>query len=511
MLALGLAPELLAQEEPTQQPERERPGLTRLADIPIPGEADASDVMELTVADAIRIGRMYNLDLRADALVPLEQAAAISIESAFFEPEFFGSVSTGRATDPQRNVFQPSIKRESVSGELGFRQRVVTGGSFEFSFSPTRLRQNTNTPGFPSRQFSSTMTATITQPLLRGGWSTYAMRNVHSAQAEFAGARYRYERQVQQKIVDIVRAYWELAYARQDYRVVFQALELAREQLRITTERIRLRDLPARDRISDEAEVARRLEELIRAENAIAQREDELKRLLFDGHDGAVWRRPIRPTSSFEGEFRALESDWRDLAIEARRTRPDVRALRADVRIAEIAFEVAEQDLLPQLDLVGSYASRGVQTSFPNAFGDTTDLDFPDWSLELQLSVPVGNRAARSTRDRASLALERARRRLFAAELDVDDELRDALRELRTLSESVRAARESVRLAESVLDTARETLRVGRGTLFEVQQRNQELLDARQRLLRNQLDHHIARASLELAKGEFFGQPDDSK
>ncbi|MCA8944282.1 MAG: TolC family protein [Planctomycetes bacterium] len=505
-LVLCLAPCVIAQE-PEGQPDK--PAVSRLADIPIPTDQRGVEVLELTVLDAMRIGRTYNLDLRADALVPLESAESVRVEEALFEPEFFGKVSTGRSTSPQRNVFQPSIKRETVSGELGFRQRVVTGGSFEFTFSPSRLRQDTSTVGFPTRQFTSSFVATVTQPLLRGGWSDYALRNVDTAQAELAAARYRFERQVQQKLIDIVRAYWELAFARQDYRVVFQAGELAREQLRITVERIRLRDLPARDRISDEAEVARRREELIRAENTIAQREDELRRLLFDGQDGEMWRRSLRPTSPFEGEFLAVESDWRELATRARARRADLRALRADVRSAEIARDSAERDLLPQLDLVGSYGANGVRENFPDAFGDTTDLDYPEWSLELQLSVPVGNTAARSARDRAMLTLERTRRRLFAAELDVDNELRSAMRELRTLSESVRAARESVRLAESVLDTARETLRVGRGTLFEVQQRNQDLLDARQRLLRNQLDHHIARANLEFARGEFLLTPDE--
>ncbi len=503
LAAALVASSAVAQEtEPAPQPER------RLADIPIPADQRGREVLELTLADALRLAKENNLDLRADSLVPQEEQQSLRVEEAFFEPEFFGSVRTGRALDPQRNVFQPSIKRETVSGQLGFRQRVVTGGSFELSFSPSRLRQNTQTPGFPNRQFTSTFSASVTQPLLRGAWSDYALRNVHSSQARFAGARFRYERQIQQKLVDIVRQYWELAFARANYRVVFQALELAREQLRITNERIRLRDLPERDRISDESEVARQREELIRAENTIEKQEDALRRLLFDGRAGTIWKRNLRPVSPLEGEFQPGVADWQMLSAEARRLRPDVRALRADVRVAEVTFQSAQRDLLPQLDLVGSYASDGVASSLPPAFADTASLDFPDWSLELQLSVPIGNNAARGSRDRAALALERTRRRLYAAELDVDAEIRDAVRELTTLSEAVNAARESVRLADTVLDTARETLRVGRGTVFEVQERNQDLLDARQRLLRNQLDHHIAQANLLFAQGKLRGPAD---
>ena len=105
------------------------------------------------------------------------------------------------------------------------------------------------------------------------------------------------------------------------------------------------------------------------------------------------------------------------------------------------------------------------------------------------------------------LALEQSRRRLYAAELDVSREVRAALRNLVTLAESVRASRESVRLSETQLDTERERLRVGRGTIFEVQQRNQELLEARQRLLRNQLDYRISESRLEYVQGDLAVGP----
>ncbi|MGA1524623.1 MAG: TolC family protein, partial [Planctomycetota bacterium] len=136
-----------------------------------------------------------------------------------------------------------------------------------------------------------------------------------------------------------------------------------------------------------------------------------------------------------------------------------------------------------------------------------TNLEYPDCGLGLQLSIPIGNNAARGARDRAMLVLEQARRRLYAAELDVSREVRAALRNLVTLAESIRASRESVRLSETQLDTERERLRVGRGTIFEVQQRNQELLEARQRLLRNQLDYRISESRLDYVQGDLSVGP----
>jgi outer membrane protein TolC len=85
--------------------------------------------------------------------------------------------------------------------------------------------------------------------------------------------------------------------------------------------------------------------------------------------------------------------------------------------------------------------------------------------------------------------------------LDVDKQVRDAVRQLETLTQSITASRVSVRLAESNLETEQVKLRVGSSTVFEVQRRNQELREARSRLLRYQVDFHVATGRLDYAKG----------
>ncbi len=102
------------------------------------------------------------------------------------------------------------------------------------------------------------MTVSFSQPLLRGAWSDYTLRGIRIGEAAVAGAEQRFKKSVQDTLLETTRAYWELVYARENYRVVFLALDLAREQLRITNERIRVRELAERDRVADEADVARR-------------------------------------------------------------------------------------------------------------------------------------------------------------------------------------------------------------------------------------------------------------
>ncbi len=494
LLSMG---SLFAQDPAEQEPTGETPA----QEILIPSDHEGRQVLELSIEDALRFARRNNLDLKAEELRPMQSIEVLRFEEAFFEPEFFADARYGRTREARRNIFSPSIRREVISGDVGIRSQVATGGLFEMSYAPARVVQSTNTPGFDPMQFSSSFQATVTQPLLRGFGSDYALRRVRTARADMGESDAVFERQVQDTLLTVAEAYWELVFSRENYRVLFQAYELAQEQLRITEERIRVRDLAERDRVADEAEVARRLEELIRAENLIRQREDILRELLFDDSDGNVWARNLQPITSI-AEIGALPpGSWQEYARKALNNRPDLLARRFSLRKAEIDLETANRDLLPQLDLVGSYAANGVRTDYNDAWKDTRRFNFPDWSVQLQMSVPIGNSAARANERRAELEVERERRLLYAAEQQIQLEVRDAILQLNTFRESIRASEESVRLAETVLDTEQERLKVGRTTIFEVQQRNQELREVRSQLLRNQLDYQIAGDTFRYAQG----------
>ncbi|MEO0480691.1 MAG: TolC family protein [Planctomycetota bacterium] len=471
------------------------------ANDPFRTEGLPREPLELSLSDALRIGRGRNLDLKAEELTQRQTLQTLRQEEAAFETEFFASFDVGRSEDPPRNIFSPALTRETVGGSVGFRQRIATGAQYQIAYTPSRLIQATNTPGFPTQLQTNLFELRVTQPLLRGAWGSSVLANVRANEAALAGDTARFERTVQDTLLSIVQAYWELVFAREDYAVRVEGLRLAQEQLRITEERIRVRQLAPRDRVSNQADIARRREELIRARNEIRRRQDELAQLLFDGTRGELWNREIVPVSPIETEFVAPDLDWQLASRGAIERRPDLVALREDVRQAEVRLEQARSDLLPQFDFTGVFGTAGVQPTLSDSFTDAVQAEFPNWSLGFELSIPVGNHAARAARNRALLAAEQARRRLYASEIQVVADVRLALRDLATFSESINAGQLSVQLAETQLDTEQQRQRVGRTTQFEVQQRNQELLEARQQLLRNQLDYRVAESRLLHAEG----------
>ena len=76
-------------------------------------------------------------------------------------------------------------------------------------------------------EYSTDLTVSLTQPLLRGGWSDYTLRDLHTREAQRAGAAYRFERSIQDTLVAVTQAYWDLVFARENYKVAVIAMLLA--------------------------------------------------------------------------------------------------------------------------------------------------------------------------------------------------------------------------------------------------------------------------------------------
>lgn len=475
----------------------------------MPAEPGVKNRLQLTLGATLRLARANNTAIQIAELKPLQVLEDLRRAQAFFEPELFHDIGYRRTATVPQGAFSPSTERQILDGQFGWRQRVVTGGLFEMALAPSKLVQEQN--AFFGRNdvklWTSDMTFTYSQPLLRGGWTQVTLTEVRAAELAHTASQGALERGVQETLLAVVRAFWELSYARENYRAVFAARELAQEQLRITEERIRVRQLAERDRVTDEAEVAQRAEQLIAAENEIFSRADDLRRLILQDAEGELWSTDVVPATPIEGPLFADDIDWHVPAREALRARADLKQLQADAALAELRQEEAKNGLLPQLDFVGAYGSTGSSTSFGTSLDNIFDYDAFDWSVRLQMTVPIGNAAARALLSRRRLETEQALRTLYAKEMDVVQDVREAVRALRTTAERVRASQESVRLAETELDTAQKRFRAGELTPFDVRLRNQSLLDARTRLLRNLVDHRIAQAQLLHAQGA-LGVPD---
>lgn len=499
--ALAVLPR--AQDRATPTPEAGRKAPAAQARPKIPTDRRDGDKLRLGLADCLLLGDTANVDLRLSRLQVLQAAQDVNVADAIFEPELFAEAEWARAESPPRNTFQPSVTSTIYRGSIGLRKRVVTGGTLELAFNPRYTDQKVNsTFAFPTKFYSGAVSFTLSQPLLRGAWTDYTLADLRAAKHEERARRSDQLRTRQTVLEQVVSAYYELVFARENWVVRYQGLELAREQLRNTEKKIELGDLAPLDIVADQADVSKKEEDLITAEVAILDAEDALRRLVLPFKEAEDWDVVILPTDDLGGQDPTLRIPPFEEALEnARKHRPDLEASRRRVASATQDLLQSRRDLLPGLDLTAIYSSAAQANTFGQLQRDLTQSDFPAYVVRLGFSLPLGNLAAQSRYRKSKLAVEQAQSGLQVLLVDIHMGVREGVRALRTLEKRIAATRESVRLAVSNLDAEQKRLELGTQTQFEVQRRNQELEDARTRLIRDRLDYRMAWFHLLTAMG----------
>jgi outer membrane protein TolC len=186
------------------------------------------------------------------------------------------------------------------------------------------------------------------------------------------------------------------------------------------------------------------------------------------------------------------------LVARALEKRLDLQETRDQVGDSERAASLAKQNLLPQFDVNLGVAQRGSSTSFGDAWrvGDRRVNVFFSTSYPLERTNDVVGRA------QAVMDLQRANRGLRQRELEIQTEVRTAVRELERIKKSLELQKKGVEVAEQQRRLA--TLRYQRGLAsnFDVVDAEGSLVLARSALVGLLTSYQIARIELLRATGD---------
>jgi outer membrane protein TolC len=178
--------------------------------------------------------------------------------------------------------------------------------------------------------------------------------------------------------------------------------------------------------------------------------------------------------------------------------RLDLEEARAEVDDAQRGASLARQNLLPQLDLNVGVNKEGLGNTFSSAWnaGDQRVNLYFTASYPIERSTDLVNKAV------ADITVNSVRRSLRQRELEVETQVRAAVRELEQVKKSVDLQRQGVDIAQQQLRLA--TLRYQRGLAsnFDVVDAESSLVLARIALVSLLTRYQVARVELLRTTGE---------
>lgn len=469
----------------------------------------------LSMKECLQRAIRYNLDLEAEAYNPKIREFDIIFAQSQFDPALTSSFLInesqseilGSKFDANGNtiLYPSTIKIRTVSWESGISKRHILGGTVSLTYGIDYSKQFDSPRTIRNPEWGHTLTLKVTQPLLRNLGVAVNTASIRMAENEKERACYALENQITSTLADVQSGYWNLVNYIDNYELQRKSLEQAENLYKITLARIKAGSLAAADILDAERNVATKQDSLIIAERNIYEAEDQLKKLIRPLDIDYYKNIRILPTERVI--FKQVNPDLLDFEKnlkDAMDMRADYKASKISLENIGITIDTKKNQLLPSLDLAANIALDGSGRSSSEAFDGMKDTDQLSWGIQLSLEIPLGNRAAKSQYEQALLQ----KKQLIAQHKNVEDliilQVRSATRQLATAIHRVTTAHRTRELAEKQLANEENKFRAGIITLFQVQDTEQKLTEARINESNALLDYQQAFVALDKAKGSII-------
>ncbi len=502
---------------PTGEDEGEEPEplTTRIEN----GITDGGTELSLSLEDAIRMAVENNLNVRIARLDDAIRQRDVVFARSAFDPFFNVSATYAKNRDPTVSFLDVGTGAQGVTvnpSEIttystGVSGLFVLGTSYDFRVEQNEFDRPAAASGGITVLNPVTRTqavADLRQPLLRGAWYAVNSADLRIALNQLDWSREAFELVVIDTVYQVEAAYWDLVFAVQNYRSIGKSLEVDLENLENARKRLEVGKYSPNDVTVAEAQwVLRKVTREQAVLELLVARDRLLDLVNYSGERSLVegWR-----AGGGKGSYDDVEiiletppdSELPDLDIDtalanAMKHRADYRQVLVELRNQKIRVEVARNNLLPQLDLLGRWTQLGLDDTYHESYSSVGDGDFYDWFVGVELSVPLSNRGPRSRYRNAREEHRKLALQKHSLENQVALEVAAAVREIENLRRRVVDRARHVELQTQLVVDERNKLEAGRTIAYTVSIIENDLVTAETDALR-------AQADLQKAKAEYY-------
>jgi outer membrane protein len=469
----------------------------------LPNSAEARrEPLSITLPEAIQRALARNFQIQIEQFTPQIARARQLRDSGKFDPTLQLSytydqrvqelrtltstldVPTGVPGEPDPELFATNTGGEFDSSIAGL---LPWGMTYDFGASVTSVDDSRR----DFTRYDSFLGLNLTQPLLRNFGTDVNLATIRIARTNLAISQW----QLQQRVIDVVTetilAYNELFFFLNNLDVELRSRELAAQLLQDNQKRAEIGVMAPLDIVQAQADLAAREERVLVADRAAKDAENLLKGLISDDvAEILAFRLSIEPPPTAMNFRPDLQKDF----AAAFELRPDYREALLDLQRRNISLVFIRNQVLPRLDLIGSFGVNGIDRGLGSSIGQVVDSGDNNWAAAVGavFSVPIPNRTARGEAQVSELEIAQALVALQRLEQAILIEADNAAGQIETTRKRIEASRAARRFAELTLEAGQSRLASGTTTTFEVLQFQRDLAQARINEVGAMVDHNRA-------------------
>jgi outer membrane protein len=483
---------------------------------------------------------------------------AFSITS--YDPLLTSSVSFDDRKTPINNPFisgtgtgasVAAIVSHTAQYNNQYSQFFPTGTSLNITYNNTRA-SNSAAANFFNPDVQTSLFASFSQSLLSGFGIAVNHRNILIAKNNRKIADLAFAQQAITTTTNTITAYWELVYARANVDVERQAVAVSEKLYNDNKKQLEIGTMAPLDVTRAEAQLATDRQNFIVAQTVQLQDEQTLKNAITKNPlDPRIVNIEIIPTDKPSPPEQIEAPSFEEALREAFAKRPDLQEQEYNLKNAAIDVRATRNALLPTATLSGQYGTQGLSGNSPirtattiagapivgtngqpvtvldssgnpvTIFEPVTSLtttgtshggftnsnsqvfhnQFPDYAIQMSITIPIRNRSLQADNQRAMLVqrqLETQMQQLKnAALLDVRNTY-IALQQDRARVEAAAKARD---LQQQTFEAEQKKYQLGASTVYQVILTQRDFVAAQGTELRALADLVEAKANYERALG----------
>jgi outer membrane protein len=458
----------------------------------------------LSIDEAVKLALEQNLGIQIQRLDPQIQDIGIAQARSFWSPQVSSSVSRQSQSNPSTSQLSGgarSIDNGTLATGVGVTQNLPWGAVYSANWNSFRATTTNLFSNF-SPQLGSNLNLQFSQPLLRNFSIDQIRQQVANSKKVRELSDIQLDAVVMQTSRNVRNAYWDLSYAIDNLKAQQESLKLAQQSLTDNRKRVEIGTLAPIDIVQAQAEVASNEERVILAEAAIKRAQDNLRSLILDPAAPDFWTTTFQPTDAAPFQEQGVDMDA--AVRNALDKRSDLRAAKNSLQRSDVDIRYLRNQIMPDVSANAAYITRGVggillspvdfdaiaagqvlnrsiqaQRGYGSVLGDVFQSAYPDWTVGVSVSYPLGTNTAQTNLARAKLQYQQAQTQLKNLEMQVATQVREFSRQVQTNQKRVQSARASRELQEKKLEAEEKKLAAGMSQSFFVFQAQRDLSLAR--------------------------------
>lgn len=513
----------LAQQQTQGQTTTPTPGTPAPSRPAVQARPGTTGVVPLTLDDAVKAALDHNLNIEVTRLNPQINDLAYASIASTYNVALTSQVSTQSQTTPSTNSIAGGAAASAVeNGQTIFNGGVTQnlkwgGGGYVVTLNNNKTTSN-STISLYNPVYNTNWSAQYTQPLMRGLRVDATRQALKVTKLTRDVTDIELKALITNTLSSVREAYWNYVFAVQSVDVAQQSVDLAAQLVNDNQTRVQVGTMAPIDVIQAQSQLATARQNLAAAQSTMYTNELSLKQLIVGGTADPLWNATVDPVD--RPVFTPETVDAQAAVRRALSERTDLAIAKKNVEANDITVKFLKDQLLPQADLVTNYglvglggtqliragtgvgqANNPIIGTVPGGYGEAVSslwgAGYPRWTVQLNVSYPLGNSSQEVNVARSKIQLNQATAQMRQVELQVATEVTNAATAVQSNVERVQAAQAARDLAQQQLEAERSKFQVGMSTNYLVIQAQRDLATAQNNELQAILNYRNSLVELD--------------